>query len=125
MNIRGLANSVTQVVNPNETVSVLRSTGYTTGAGARQVPTYAAPVTGIAQVQALDGDDLKQIEGLNIQGTLKAIYLRGALAGVVRPDQTGGDIIKRKNNAETWLVVKILEAWPDWVKAVIVLQGPN
>jgi len=125
MNVRGLANSVTQVVNPNETVSVLRSTGYTTGAGARQVPSYAAPVTGIAQVQALDGDDLKQIEGLNIQGTLKAIYLRGALAGVVRPDQTGGDIIKRKNNAETWLVVKILEAWPDWVKAVIVLQGPN
>lgn len=125
MNVRGLANSVTQVVNPNETVSVLRSTGYTTGAGARQVPSYAAPVTGIAQVQALDGDDLKQIEGLNIQGTLKAIYLRGALAGVVRPDQTGGDIIKRKNNAEMWLVVKILEAWPDWVKAVIVLQGPN
>lgn len=125
MNVRGLANSVTQVVNPNETVSVLRSTGYTTGAGARQAPSYAAPVTGIAQVQALDGDDLKQIEGLNIQGTLKAIYLRGALAGVVRPDQTGGDIIKRKNDAETWLVVKILEAWPDWVKAVIVLQGPN
>lgn len=125
MNIRGLANSVTQVVNPNETVSVLRSTGYTTGAGARQVPSYADPVTGIAQVQALDGDDLKQIEGLNIQGTIKAIYLRGALAGVVRPDQTGGDIVKRKNNAETWLVVKILEAWPDWVKAVIVLQGPN
>lgn len=125
MNIRGLANSVTQSVNPNETVNVLRSTGYTTGAGARQVPSYADPVSVVAQVQALDGDDLKQIEGLNIQGTLKAIYIHGELAGVIRPDQTGGDLVKRKNDAETWLVVKILEAWPNWVKAVIVLQGPS
>lgn len=124
MNVRGLANSAIQAINPNETVTVLRSAGYTSGSGARQVPAYDTPVSGVAQVQALDGDDLKQIEGLNIQGVLKAIYLRGALAGVIRPDQTGGDLVKRKNETETWLVVKVLEAWPDWVKAVIVLQGP-
>jgi hypothetical protein len=125
MNIRGLANGATQAINPNETVSVLRSTGSTPGPGARQVPSYAASVSASAQVQALDGDDLKQIEGLNIQGNLKAIYIYGELAGVLRPNQTGGDLIKRKNDTETWLVVKILEAWPNWVKAVIVLQGPN
>lgn len=122
MNIRGLANRAIQTINPNETVTVLRSTGYTPGPGARQVPSYAEPVSGIAQVQALDGDDLKQIEGLNIQGTLKAIYIRGELAGVIRPDETGGDLVKRKNNSETWLVTKVLESWPGWTKAVIVLQ---
>lgn len=123
MDLRGIANSVSSCVNPNEIVTVERSTGYTIGDGRRQVPTYAAPVTGPAQIQALDGDDLKQIEGLNVQGVMRAIYLRGSLAGVVRPDQKGGDIIKRKAGSETWLVVKVLESWPNWTKAVIVLQG--
>lgn len=123
MDLRGIANSVSSTINPNETVTVLRSTGFTTGAGAKQVPSYAAPVTGPAQVQALSSDDIRQLDGLNIQGTMRAIYLRGELAGVIRPNQTGGDIVKRKSGAETWLVVKVLENWPDWTKAVICLQG--
>ena len=123
MDLRGLANSVTATVNPNQTVTVLRSTGYAIGAGAKQVPSYAAPVVGPGQVQALDADDIKQLDGLNIQGVIRAIYLRGTLAGVIRPDGTGGDIVKRKNDTETWLVVKVLESWPDWTKAAIVRQG--
>jgi hypothetical protein len=121
MDLRGIANSVSSIINPNETVTVLRSTGYTIGVGARQVPSYAAPVTGPGQVQALSSDDLQQLDGLNIQGTIRAIYLRGALAGVIRPDGTGGDIVQRGD--QQWLVVKVLEAWPDWTKAAIVLQG--
>jgi hypothetical protein len=123
MDLRGIANAVSSIVNPNETVTVLRSTGYTIGAGAKQIPSFAAPVTGPAQVQALDANDIKQLDGLNIQGTIRAIYLRGSLAGVIRPNQTGGDIIKRGNPSQDWLVVKVLESWPDWTKAAIVLQG--
>lgn len=128
MDLRGLANGVTTTVNPNQTVTVSRSTGFTTGAGAKQVPSYAAPVSGPAQIQALDADDIKQLDGLNIQGTIRAIYLRGTLAGVVRPNQTGGDLVTIAAPAPvalrgTWLVVKVLESWPDWTKAAIVLQG--
>jgi len=121
MNLRGLANSVSSSVNPNIIVTVKRSTGYTIGTGRRQEPTYAAPVTGPAQLQALDGDDLKQLDGLNIQGQIKAIYLRGVLAGVLRPDGTGGDLIQI--GLQEWLVVKVLEGWPTWTKAAIRLQG--
>lgn len=121
MDLRGLANSAASAVNPNVSVTVLRSTGYTIGAGRKQVATYAAPVTGPAQVQSLGSADLKQLEGLNIQGTMNAIYLRGVLAGVVRPDGTGGDIVQI--GGRDWLVVKVLESWPTWTKAVIVLQG--
>ena len=123
MDLRGLANGVTTTVNPNKTVTVRRSTGYTIGAGRKQVPGYADPVTGPAQIQALDANDIKQLDGLNIQGTVRAIYLRGVLAGVVRPDQTGGDLVEI--GAETWLVVKVLEGWPTWTKAAIVLQVPG
>lgn len=121
MDLRGIANGVTSTVNPNQTVTVLRSTGYTIGAGRRQVPSYAAPVTGPGQIQALDANDLKQLDGLNIQGTIRAIYLRGALAGVIRPDGTGGDIVQIAG--QDWLVVKVLEGWPTWTKAAICLQG--
>ena len=123
MDLRGLANGVTTTVNPNKTVTVRRSTGYTIGAGRKQVPGYAATVTGPAQIQALDANDIKQLDGLNIQGTVRAIYLRGVLAGVVRPDGTGGDLVEI--GAETWLVVKVLEGWPTWTKAAIVLQMPG
>lgn len=128
MNLRGIANQVSRTINPNRDVSVLRSTGFTAGAGARQVPSYAAPVVGPAQIQALDADDIKQIDGLNIQGVMRAIYLYGVLVGVVRPDQTGGDLIKITDmpgfpGERTWLVVKVLEGWDTWTKCCIVLQG--
>lgn len=122
MDLRGLANGVTSTVNPNQTVTVLRSTGYTIGAGRRQVPGYAAPITGPGQIQALDANDIKQLDGLNVQGTIRAIYLRGVLAGVIRPDGTGGDIVQI--DGKEWLVVKVLEGWPTWTKAAIVKQMP-
>jgi len=124
MDLRGIANAVSTTVNPNEVVIVQRSTGFTVGNGARQIPQYAPSVSGPAQVQALDAADIKQLDGLNIQGTIRAIYLRGSLAGVIRPNQTGGDLILRNNGTQTWLVVKVLESWPTWTKAAIVLQGP-
>ena len=122
MDLRGIANGVSSTVNPNQTVRVSRSTGYTIGAGRKQVPSYATPVEGPGQVQALDGKDLQQLDGLNVQGTIRAIYLRGALAGVIRPDGTGGDLVETADG-QTWLVVKVLESWPTWTKAAIVLQG--
>lgn len=127
MDLRGIANSVTSSVNPNMIVSVTRSTGSTIGAGLKQVPTYAPAVVGPAQLQALDSSELRQIDGLNLQGVIRGIYLRGVLAGVIRPDSTGGDLVIIAAPAPvqyigTWLVVKVLETWPLWTKAVIVRQ---
>jgi hypothetical protein len=127
MDLRGIANSVSNAVNENIIVTVTRSTGYTIGSGLKQVPTYAPGVSGPAQLQALDGSDLKQLDGLNLQGVLRAIYLRGALAGVIRADSQGGDIVTIAAPAPpqfigTWLVVKVLETWPLWSKCVINLQ---
>jgi hypothetical protein len=129
MDLRGIANAASNVVNANISVTVQASTGSTQAApGGRRVPAYADPVTGPAQVQALDSVELRQIEGLNIQGDIKGIYLRGELAGVIRPNGQGGDIITIAAPAPaiyigTWLVVKVLESWPLWTKAAIVLQS--
>ena len=120
INVRAQANRLSSRINPNITVALYKSDGYTIGAGRKQVPKYEKAADCLAQVQALDGVELKQIDGLNIQGTIRAIYLYPSVSGVSAPNGTGGDLIKMQG--QTWLVVRVLEAWPTFTKAAIVLQ---
>lgn len=123
MDLRSIANRASSVINANTQVVVLKSNGYSIGAGHKQVPLYKTPLLGYAQIQALDADDIKQMDGLNIQGTIRAAYFRGSLAGVIRPTGVGGDLVRFTN--QTWLVVRVLESWPNWTKVAIVLQEPS
>jgi hypothetical protein len=77
------------------------------------------------QVQPLAGKDLRQIEGLNLNGTLRKLYLNGSLNGTVRVSAKGGDLVTLTDgpNAGVWLVAYIFEQWPDWVAACCVLQN--
>ncbi len=120
MNLHGIAGPIIAAVNPMIQGTLTASTGYTTSADGSQVPSYAAPVTAPMQVQALTYKDLQQIDGLNIQGEARAIYLYGDWNGVLRPDSKGGDLISF--NGQQWLVKQTLETWPDWCKVVAVRQ---
>ena len=129
MNLHGIVRGVVTAVNPDLTVTVKQSTGYTTNADGAQVPSYST-VPAQAQVQALSGKDLHQIEGMNLQGSLCAIYLYGAVSGVVRASQQGGDLIVIPSGvyAGTWLVTITLEQWSDggpasWCKVCGTLQN--
>jgi hypothetical protein len=120
MDLRGIANALTDTVNPNISVALQASTGYTVGTGLKQIPTYAPPLTGFAQVQALTAADLRHLDGLNIQGATRSIILRGELNAVVRVNSKGGDLVTI--NGQTWLTVGIAEQWPFWTRAYITLQ---
>lgn len=130
MDLRTIANAASNVVNPNIIVSVQTSAGSTIGAAGRQVPLFNAPITGPAQIQALDNVDLKKIEGMNLSGSIRALYMRGNLAGVIRPDSKGGDLVTIPTApgvpalfAGVWLIAKVLESWPLWTKVVICKQS--
>jgi hypothetical protein len=129
VNLRGIANSAIQAINPNIAITVQSPNGFTIDPTTlRQVPGYIT-TTGFGQLQALDNDDLKQLFGLNIQGTIRAMYLYGSIAGVIRPDASSqshvifvsneGGIVKTRE----WGVFKVLETWPDWCKVALVYQG--
>ena len=120
MDLNTIANAVAEVVNPNTPVSIQASTGYTIGAGLKQIPSYAPAVSGFAQLQEITSMELKHLDGLNVQGDIRTIYIRGSLSAVLRPTGQGGDLITVGN--QTWLNVKTLEQWPLWAKAAIVLQ---
>jgi hypothetical protein len=124
INLRALANQATQTINPNTAITIYVPNGYTIDpATLKQIPAYTQ-VSGFGNVQALDGDENKQADALNIQGTLRGVYLYGALAGVVRPnEQPSADLVFSHGGASgRWNVFKVFETWQNWCKVGVVFQ---
>ena len=123
MNLHAIASQATAAVNPLTAITVLQSTGYTTSGDGTQVPTYTSGTVS-GSVQALSGKDLQKLEGLNVQGVSQKAYLSGDFEGVFRLLGKGGDLLKF--GGQTYLVVAVLERWPDWVCVALSMQldGP-
>ncbi len=125
MNLHGIVRGVISAVNPDQTIALLRSTGYTTDAASKQIPTFAT-LTGPAQVQASSGKDIERMNNLNIQGIFRTVYLYGNWVGIVRADSKGGDILKFPQVpgavVQDWKIVNVKETWPDWCSVIVCLQ---
>jgi hypothetical protein len=107
-------------VNPFTNATIMQSTGSTINADGSRTPTYTSTSMRI-QVQALTSSELQRLDGLNIQGVMKAVYLSGRWHGAVRVGQQGGDLLKFYG--QTWLAVQVLEDWQSWTKLAVVLQN--
>ena len=118
MNLHGIVSGATGAVNPMRPMTIKQSTGYAI-VDYVQTPTYAT-LNASGQVQALTGKDLAMLNGLNVQGATNAIYLAGNYEGVFRVLGKGGDLIVF--GGITYLVVAVLERWPDWCKLAVVAQ---
>ncbi len=125
MNLHGIVTPAISAVNPLVAATLRRSNGYTIAADGTQIPAYTDTVI-MVQVQALTFSDLQHLNGLNIQGVRRAVYLNGSALGVVRNLRVGGDLMIFAPGAlvegTTWLVAHVLEEWPDWYKVAITLQ---
>lgn len=107
-------------------------TGYGTGSGGTGTYTVnnaqtlasvamTTSLTVSAQVQPLTFGDIQQLDGLNIQGTRRAVYFYGQVDGLVRVDNKGGDLVTLADG-RIYLVALVLEQWPDWCKCAVTLQ---
>jgi len=121
MNLHGIASGAIGSVNPSQKVALKASTGYTTAAGGKQSPTYASVVNIDAQVQELTSDQLRHVNGLGIDGILRKLWVNGTLHAVDRAQSLGGDMVTLADGT-IWLVVHILEQFPDWCSAAIQKQ---
>ncbi len=121
MNLHSIASRVVSIVNPMTTVQWYESLGYAI-VDRVQVPLFAPHVELQAQVQALTIKDIKQIDGLNLQGSAtNSAYIYGdAVQSVVREDRKGGDIFIF--GGWEYLVFAVLEIWPDWSKVALTRQ---
>lgn len=121
MNLRQIANSRIQGINPDINITILPSAGSVIGSGRRQIPSYDSGIELKGQLQAADEGFLKQDSGLNLEDVYRNLYITGQLFGVVKLRSKGGDLVII--DGETWLIVKVLERWPDWCKVLICLQS--
>lgn len=124
MNLHGIASAAVAAVNPMVPLLLQQSTGYTQVANGdgTQIPAYAAPITVMGQVQALDSGELRQVDRLNTGAVLRKVYLNGDWESLVRNAQKGGDLLTLPDGT-VWLFVHVLEHWPDWTAAVIAEQN--
>ena len=116
MNLHQIASGAISAVNPFVDMVFSISSGFTQSSDYKRVPTFTT-VTKSVQFQNLSAKELEQLNGLNLEGDLGAIYVNGEFDGVVRGLGKGGD--KVTFNGKTWLVVQVLEQWPDWCKIAI------
>jgi hypothetical protein len=122
MNLRGIANRLTSIVNPNVAATLHVSTGYGTSPSGRQIPVYAAPLPLTVQVQALSKRELEHLAEMNISDATRAVYADRQLTGVDRKTGSGGDLIDLPDG--TYLVTAVLEGWTTagWCKAALTRQ---
>ncbi len=126
INLHGIVGPCVAAVNPWVTVTIQASAGYTTAADGKRTPLYAPAVPMLAQMQSLQFRDLVQIDGLNLQGEGRALYLNGNWQGVVRPEVKGGDLVTLPDGS-LWLIALVLENWwltDGWCKVAITRQMP-
>ncbi len=126
MNLHDIVGSCVAAVNPWITAQYQKSTGYAVDPSTyQQVPAYAAAVPIEVQWQALQYQDLLKLDGANIQGTRRALYVSGNWQGMVRSEKKGGDLISMPDGS-VWLVAMELENWSDtagWCKVAVTLQN--
>jgi hypothetical protein len=126
MNLLSITSQVIPAVNLFTPATLQISSGYISGPDGRRTPTSLQPLIPVmAQVQAMTAGDLRQVEGLNLQGQKVAIYLNGEVDGAVRIKVKGGDLItiSQGPHAGVYLVNLNLEQWNDWAKVAATLQN--
>lgn len=126
MNLNGIVAPYTAAITPQIIAQLLASSGSSTAPDGSRTPLYADPVDIPISVQALQYMDLVKLDGLNIQGERRAVYLSGDWNGIVRADQKGGDLLKFQEYpgapVRTWLAAMVLESWADWTKLAVTEQ---
>lgn len=130
LDLHEIVRGAIQSVNEDTKAQWIVSTGYGTVNG-RQAPTYAPAVEVRAQIQPPSGKLLQHTNFLNIQGTLRSVYMYGNPQSVSRVDAKGGDLLLFPQNPgaplDKWLVQLVEEqGWNlddgSWSKVGVILQ---
>lgn len=127
MRLRSIVNGAIQGINQDQPITWVQNSGYTTAGDGTRTPNQTS-VTVNANVQALSGSDLRHMDGLNIQGVMRSVYLYGDVEAIVRAQGKGGDVLQfpMTPGAATvnWLVTQVMETWPHWCRVIVTLQNP-
>lgn len=131
MNLHAVVGPAVGVINANVPVTVRLSTGeYEISEDGIRTPLYDNVQNVTAQIQSLSAGDLQKLDGLNIQGEQRKIYLYGRFDSINRVRQTGGDIVQYPDGegwpyGTTWLITQVMEQFRYWCCVAVTLQLPE
>ena len=124
MNLREIANSAIQVINPDQTITWKRSTGWQI-VNYQQVPTYEE-IECLGNVQALSDEQLRHANDMNLSGVMRSVYLSQNAMGVSFRQIRGGDILTFREFQDIepteWKVAHSAETWDNWCHVICVQQ---
>ena len=123
MNLHSVVAPIIAAVNPNQTVNIKTSNGFTQSADFTRTPNYTT-ASAPAQIQALTGRELRLLDALMIQGTMRAVYFYGDVTGLIRASQSNGSLVQFPDGS-VWMVVHELEPWSvtaGWCKCAVSEQ---
>lgn len=120
MNLHGIVRNAINSVNPFVPATIYRALPPVTSASGHRTGEWQPGAALRVQKQAMSQKDLEHTDNLNLQGILTKIWMDGAVYGVDRATQGGGDLILI--GTELWLVGAVMEIWTDWCSVVGVLQ---
>jgi hypothetical protein len=127
LNLRAIVRPAINAVNNDIDATFQASTGNAVDAAGNQTPGYATAVPVKIQSQPLKYADLQHINNMNLTGTFRSVHMYGNTEGVVRVTQQGGDLLTFKQSpgvaAQTWLVISVMEVWPQWSRVLVCLQS--
>jgi hypothetical protein len=101
LNLHGIVRGAVTSVNSDIPIVWLQATGVTVSGTGKMSPSYAAAVIVQGQVQPVGGQDLRRYAFLQEQGVYRSVHLYGNIAGVIRAQQTGGDLLQFADPTET------------------------
>jgi hypothetical protein len=123
MNLNAMAAGLARAVNPSSEATLWVGNGqYNTSPDGVRTPRWIAQYPVTVDVQESTSKDLRQLDGLNVQGVTNVAYVNGDLNAVSRVRRTGGDMITLQDSRETYLVATVLEQWGPWCKVALTLQ---
>lgn len=111
MNLHQIASGLIGTVNPFINVTLKIFLRETEDAYGKVTPEYDESILS-AQLQPLSWKDLQHLDGMNITGVQKKLYINGNFSAVNRITGSGGDFVLI--GEEKWMIPTVLELWPDW-----------
>lgn len=121
INVRALANSATQNVNPNQVVTLQINDGYTVDEYGKQVPKFIEKEIEIQQ-QSLSSQEKYNLDLINRQGEFISIYAFGALDGIRRWVQKGSSRFifpaYGEDQPAVWYIEQVAESYANWTRVI-------
>lgn len=121
INVRGLANLITQNVNPNRIVTLQINDGYTVDDYGNQKSLFIEEEIEIQQ-QSLSSEEKMNLDLINRQGEFISIYAFGAIDGIRRWIQKGSSRFifpaYGEDQPAVWDVEHVVESYANWTRVV-------